>query len=104
MVRGFKTENVVNVPKILWQFASPTAMGDKLQGQGIQHIPPFSSLDFCCSCQQGCGIANIGGAGFCGVNDHGQQPGSRPNKSFHVCQEAAFRGQELSIALSLDEF
>lgn len=49
MARGFKTENAVNVPKILWQFASPMAMGDKLQGQGIQRIPPFSSLDFCCS-------------------------------------------------------
>ena len=79
------------------------AMGDKLQGQGVQHIP-FSSLDFCCNCQQGCGIANIEGAGFCGVSDHGLQPGPRPKKSFHVCQQAAFRGQELSIAPSLDVF
>lgn len=104
MIKEVKTENVVNVPKILCQFVSPMATGDKLQGQGIQHIPPLRSLDFCSNCQQGCGIANIGGAGFCGVNDHGLQPGLRPKKSFHVCQQAAFRGQELSIALRLDEF
>lgn len=103
MIKGTKTENVVNVPKILCQFASRMAMGDKLQGQGFQHTPPFSSLEFRCNCQQGCGTANTGGAGCRGVNDHGLQPGPRPKTLFHVCQQAAFRGQELSIALSLDE-
>lgn len=57
------------------QLVSPRTMGDKLRGHGNQHIPPFSALDFCCNCQQGGGIANTGGAGFCGGNGPGLQAG-----------------------------
>lgn len=94
-IKGIKTENVLNLPKTLCQFVSPMARGDKLQGQVIQHIPPFSSWGFCCNCQQECEIANPGGAGFCGVNDHGQQPGLRPKKPFHICSHESSKGKNL---------
>lgn len=75
------------------------AMGDKLQGQVIQHIPPFSSWDFCCNCQQDCEITSPGG-GFCGVNDHGQQPGLRPKKQFHVYSHETSKGKSLPLLLT----
>lgn len=80
------------------------ARGDKLQGQVIQHIPPFSSWGFCCNCQQECEIANPGGAGFCGVNDHGQQPGLRPKKPFHICSHESSKGKSLWLLLAWMRF
>lgn len=103
-IKCIKTENALNLPRTLCQFVSPMAMGDKLQGQVIQHIPLFSSWGFCCNCQQESEIANSGGAGFCGVNDYGQQPGLGPEKPFHVYSHESSKGKSLRLLLAWMRF